>query len=243
MNDIYSSILKKRAEGKKMLAVLIDPDKSSDDKLAKIASQWKSQGPDFIFVGGSLVNSDTKNVVDNIRLLSNVPIVLFPGDMSQFVDDADALLLLSLISGRNAEYLIGQHIKAACRIKQSGVEVLPTGYILIDGGVVTSVQYISGTTPIPNNKIDIAVATAMAGELLGLKMLYIEAGSGASQYVPTDMIRAIRQSVDIPLIVGGGLRTKESVEAVCKAGADVVVVGTAIEDNPLFLSEILNVMR
>ena len=241
MSCIYSQIQKNRANGKKMLAILLDPDKVSSQKISYLTSLWHNASPDFIFVGGSLVNSDTSLTIDNIKQCTNLPIVLFPGSVSQLSCNVDALLFLSLISGRNPEYLIGQHTQAAFSVKHSGIEVIPTGYMLIDGGVVTSVQYVSGTMPIPRTKTDIAVSTAIAGELLGLKMLYLEAGSGAAEPVPCEMIKAIRQMVDVPIIVGGGLRSAEAIANAYKAGADMVVVGTAIENNPLFWHEIAKV--
>ncbi len=238
MSCIYSQIQKNRANGKKMLAILLDPDKVTPQKISHLTSMWSTKSPDFIFVGGSLVSSDTSYTIENIKRNTNVPVVLFPGGVSQLAANADALLFLSLISGRNAEYLIGQHTQAAFSVKQSGIETIPTGYMLIDGGVVTSVQYVSGTMPIPRTKADIAIATAMAGELLGLKMLYLEAGSGAAEPVPSPMIEAVRQAVDIPIIVGGGLRSATAIKNAYNAGADIVVVGTAIEENVAFWNEI-----
>lgn len=240
MKGIYEEILKKRAQGKKMLAVLLDPDKSDDSKIERIGRLFDSKGngwPDIVLVGGSLVVGDTGKTVEKIKGEFNAPVVLFPGSCSQITDKADGILLLSLISGRNADYLIGQHVNSAIPIKRSNLEVIPTGYILIDGGNVTSVQYVSGTMPIPRSKNDIAVATAVAGEMLGLKMLYLEAGSGAEHPVPTSMIKSVRGMVDIPIIVGGGIRSRQAMADAFNAGADMVVVGTAIEDNPDVISE------
>jgi len=243
MRRLYSQIVKKSTNKQKMLAVLIDPDKITEDKIAQLTNLWQQTAPDFIFVGGSLVNADTETTIKQIKAVSNIPVILFPGNALQLAKNADALLFLSLISGRNAEYLIGQHVVAAGQIKRSGIEVIPTGYILIDGGCTTSVQYISGTSPIPRTKTDIAVATAIAGEMLGLRMLYIEAGSGAKEHVPAEMVKAIRGNVEIPIIVGGGLRDVESINEIYNAGADLVVVGTAIENNPTFLSDIIKNIR
>ena len=226
---VYDYIEERRQRGDKMFVVLIDPDKFSEGMLDKLSSLLSVRRADMIFVGGSLVMSDIGEVVKMLKSRFDIPVVLFPGSAQQFTEEADALLFLSLITGRNAEYLIGQHVMSSVRIKRSGVEVIPTGYMLVDGGVMTSVEYISGTQPLPRSKDDIAVATAVAGELLGLKMLYLEAGSGAKECVPESMIRAVRSSVGLPIIVGGGLRSIEDIDKAYSAGADIVVVGTAIE--------------
>lgn len=226
---VYDYIEERRQRGDKMFVVLIDPDKFSEGMLDKLSSLLSVRRADMIFVGGSLVMSDIGEVVKMLKSRFDIPVVLFPGSAQQFTEEADALLFLSLITGRNAEYLIGQHVMSSVRIKRSGVEVIPTGYMLVEGGVMTSVEYISGTQPLPRSKDDIAVATAVAGELLGLKMLYLEAGSGAKECVPESMIRAVRSSVGLPIIVGGGLRSIEDIDKAYNAGADIVVVGTAIE--------------
>ena len=226
---VYDYIEERRQRGDKMFVVLIDPDKFSESMLDKLSSLLSVRRADMIFVGGSLVMSDIGEVVKMLKSRFDTPVVLFPGSAQQFTEEADALLFLSLITGRNAEYLIGQHVMSSVRIKRSGVEVIPTGYMLVEGGVMTSVEYISGTQPLPRSKDDIAVATAVAGELLGLKMLYLEAGSGAKECVPESMIRAVRSSVGLPIIVGGGLRSIEDIDKAYSAGADIVVVGTAIE--------------
>lgn len=226
---VYDYIEERRQRGDKMFVVLIDPDKFSESMLDKLSSLLSVRRADMIFVGGSLVMSDIGEVVKMLKSRFDIPVVLFPGSAQQFTEEADALLFLSLITGRNAEYLIGQHVMSSVRIKRSGVEVIPTGYMLVEGGVMTSVEYISGTQPLPRSKDDIAVATAVAGELLGLKMLYLEAGSGAKECVPESMIRAVRSSVGLPIIVGGGLRSIEDIDKAYSAGADIVVVGTAIE--------------
>ncbi|MBR6251267.1 MAG: geranylgeranylglyceryl/heptaprenylglyceryl phosphate synthase [Bacteroidales bacterium] len=227
MSDLYTYIQRRREQQKHSLAVLIDPDKTASlERTIEIVSRSKA---DMIFVGGSLVSANTADVVARIKQQTKLPVVLFPGNASQLAPNADALLLLSLISGRNAEFLIGQHVNAALQIAKSQLEVIPTGYILIDGGVATSVQYMSATQPIPADKTDIAVATALAGELLGLKMVYLEAGSGAKNPVSTEIVGAVRSAIHIPIIVGGGLRSIADVERAWSAGADIVVVGTAIE--------------
>ncbi len=240
---VYDSILEKKSKGRKQLAVLIDPDKADGAHVERLCELFAREEPDYVFVGGSLVTNDIRSVVARLKAATSVPVVLFPGDSTQVVAEADAILLLSLISGRNAEFLIGQHVRAAMQIKRAGLEVVPTGYMLIDGGSHTAVEYISGTKPIPHCKDEIAVATAVAGEQLGMKMLYLEAGSGAKQAVGARMIEAVKSVVDIPVIVGGGLRTEEQIREACEAGADMVVVGSAIEENVESFEGICSVVR
>jgi len=228
MKNIYSEFLKHKKQGKKSLAVLLDPDKLSHlkEKLRKI----KEIKPDYIFIGGSfVVDNQLDKIISIIKKDCQIPIVLFPGNYSQISKKADGILFLSLISGRNPEYLIGQHINAAPILAKSQLEVIPTGYMLIENGKMTSVEYISQTKPIPRDKIDIALATAMAGEMLGLKMIYLEAGSGAKHPVPVKMIKNLAAKLRIPIIVGGGIRSKKQMQKAYKAGADIVVIGTAIE--------------
>ncbi|MHC1702744.1 MAG: geranylgeranylglyceryl/heptaprenylglyceryl phosphate synthase [Tenuifilaceae bacterium] len=227
---IYKKIVESIGK-EKLFALLLDPDKSSSEHLKKLLPVAIESKVSMILVGGSLVNTDINGFVKELKNNTSIPVVLFPGNAIQFAKGADAILLLSLISGRNSDFLIGNHVIASGAIKRSGVEVLPTGYILIDGGIQTSVQYMSNTMPIPSSKIDIAVATALAGEQLGLKLIYLEAGSGAKEPVPIEMINAVRKEISIPLIVGGGLRTPEQVKAAWNAGADMVVVGNALEND------------
>jgi phosphoglycerol geranylgeranyltransferase len=229
-NTIYHRIVESRGK-EKLFALLLDPDKCERGHLKKLIPIASQSNVSMILVGGSLVNTDIKPLIEDIKKQSQIPVVLFPGNALQFSAGADAILLLSLISGRNSDFLIGNHVIVSSAIKRSGVEILPTGYILIDGGVQTSVQYMSNTMPIPASKIDIAVATALAGEQLGLKLIYLEAGSGAKNPVPVEMIKAIRNEITIPLIVGGGLRNPEQVKAAWDAGADMVVVGNALEND------------
>lgn len=228
--SIYDRIVESKGKDK-LFALLLDPDKCSMEHLEKLLPIVAQSKVSMILVGGSLVRSDFGSFVSSIKKKSTVPVVIFPGNAMHFSADADAILLLSLISGRNSDFLIGNHVIASSAIKQSGLEVISTGYILIDGGVQTSVQYMSNTMPIPSSKIEIAVATALAGEQLGLKMIYLEAGSGAKNLVPAEMIRAIRSEINIPIIVGGGLRTSEQVNTAWNAGADMVVVGNALEND------------
>lgn len=227
------NILSKISANSKQLAVLIDPDKSSEEQLIRL-SAYANKGCIHLFlVGGSLLlHNRTKIVVDCLKAHCNTPIIIFPGNPSQVDEGADGIFLLSLISGRNPDLLIGRHVESAFMIKNSGLEVIPTGYILIDGGKSTSVSYISNTTPIPSDKPDIVAATALAGELLGLKTIYLEAGSGASNAVPSNVISRVKEAVGIPIIVGGGVKGKQAVKDAFDAGANVVVVGTAIEEDP-----------
>lgn len=224
---------------KKGLAVLIDPDCVTESRLEELILISINAQVDFFFVGGSLISSDQlQNVVSKLKEVKNIPTILFPGNSQHINSKADALLLLSLISGRNAEFLIGQHVIAAPALKRSGLEILPTGYMLIDGGKQTTASYISNTTPIPSNKPDIAVATALAGEMLGLKLIYMDAGSGAEQAISSDMISAVKNQVEIPLIIGGGINTVRKAEQAWQAGADIIVIGNATEKDPGFITEV-----
>lgn len=219
-------------KGKRTIAVLIDPDKQNQDKLLRTIETCVSCQVDFIMVGGSLVSGSADALIDFIKQKCNLPVVLFPGSLLQLSPNADALFLLSLISGRNPEFLIGNHVLAAPMLKKSKLEIIPVGYILIESGHITSVQYISNTLPIPADKPDIAVATAIAGEMLGMQAIYLEAGSGARHSVPEKLIQAVKAQISIPLIVGGGIKTKEQLKSIYESGADVVVIGNSLENNP-----------
>lgn len=225
--------------GEKHIAVLLDPDKLTDEKTAYYGSLIEKSPAGMIFTGGSLVNTDIEKTVEILKNETEKPIVIFPGSGSQFTNKADALLFLSLISGRNPEYLIGEQVKTAYKIKKSGIETIPTGYILIDGGRVTSVQYVSNTMPIPYDKIDLAVSTAVAGELLGMKCFYLEAGSGAAFHIKKELISAVRENISSPIIVGGGIRSMQTIQELFSAGADIAVIGTAFENNPNFFKSCL----
>lgn len=230
---IYSSLVEAKKRGKKRMAVLFDPDKFHSPKMERALHLAMEANVDYFFIGGSLVvNNMLDSLLERLRQQCNIPLILFPGNSFQLSYRADALLFLSLISGRNPELLIGQHVISAPYLKLSPLEIISTGYLLIDGGVSTSVQYMSNTQPIPANKNDIAVCTALAGELLGLKMIYLEAGSGAHRPVEESMIEAVSGAITVPLIVGGGIRTPEKVAANFGAGADLVVVGTTFENDP-----------
>ncbi len=240
---ILSSIQKKTNSGKKSFAVLIDPDKFPHENLVKMVTAMESASPDLILVGGSMVMSKVEAVVIVLKQSMDIPVVLFPGNLLQLTTTADGILFISLISGRNPELLIGNHVAAAPFLKESGMEVISTGYILVEGGASTSVEYMSQTRPIPSNKTEIAVATALAGEMLGQKLIYLEAGSGALNHVPQQMITAVKNSISVPLIVGGGLNTIQKVEDACRAGADVIVVGNAFEKDMSLLQDFKRVIH
>ena len=223
-----------------MLAVLIDPDKSDDSRLDSLVFHPDFNQIDFLFIGGSLVTDGSmKTCIAGLKKRTDRPLVIFPGSPNQIDENADAILLLSLISGRNPDLLIGRHVESAYKLKRSGLELLSTGYILVDGGRTTTVSYISGTTPIPNDKPGIAAATALAGTQLGQQLIYLDCGSGASNHASPELIAAVKNEIDVPVIVGGGIKTQEDAEVVFSAGADVVVVGNKLEENPDFLTELV----
>lgn len=234
MGVVLEQLEKAKGSGRKLLAVLIDPDFGQDDtRLERTVQNACMAKADLIFVGGSLLVTDAFDAcVERVKQLSDRPVVLFPGSPAQLSRHADAVLFLSLISGRNAELLIGHHVTAAPTIKAMGLEAIPTGYMLVDGGAPTTVSYVSQTLPIPHNKPGIAAATALAGELLGLRTIYMDTGSGAKRAVHPDMVTAVHQAVQCPIIVGGGIRDAQTARALCEAGADVLVVGTAFEQDP-----------
>ena len=226
--------------GKKSIAVLIDPDKAEDViKLKHLVHLANENCIDFFFVGGSLITtSNLSEVIQVIKEDVNIPVVLFPGSSLQIDPSADAILFLSLISGRNPDLLIGQHVQAAPILKNNHMEVLPTGYMLISSGRTTSVAYISNTTPIPEDKYSLAACTAMAGEMLGLRLIYLDAGSGAEREISPRMISAVRKSINVPMIVGGGINTPQKALSALEAGADMIVIGNALEKTPDLLTEI-----
>jgi putative glycerol-1-phosphate prenyltransferase len=240
MRAIISRINELSKQGKKGLAVLLDPDKlENDERLVNLMNLIHRSGADFIFVGGSLlVQTEFESILKRIKQLARIPVIIFPGNPAQVSSDADAILFLSLVSGRNAELLIGQHVVAAPAIRKAGLEVIPTGYMLIDCGKSTTASYISQTFPIPWNKPEIAAVTAMASEMLGHQLIYLDGGSGADKPVSTEMISAVRESVKIPIVVGGGIRNEQQARDAYAAGADIVVVGTAFEEEPELLFEL-----
>jgi len=241
---LYKTFIDKKKVGEKSFAVLIDPDKvtlQSIDKLVSLAVEAKV---DYFFVGGSLIISNHLDVcIQAIKANCDIPVLLFPGSPSQVSRFADALLYLSLISGRNPELLIGQHVISAPFVKNSGLEIIPTGYMVIDGGAPTTVSYISNASPIPADKNDIAMCTAMAGEMLGMKLIYMDAGSGAKSPIAEGMIQAVSKHIECPLIIGGGIKTPEKAYLNCKAGADVIVIGNAIEKDLSLIKEMSSAIK
>lgn len=241
---IFEIIIQRKKRGEKMFALLVDPDKISPSGVDKLVEQANDTGVDYFFIGGSLLVSDNLDyVVERIKNKSHIPVVLFPGNGMQICSHADAILLLSLISGRNPEMLIGSHVLAAPVLRKSGLEIIPTGYMLIDSGVATSASYMSNTTPIPHDKNDIALCTALAGEMLGLKMIFMDGGSGAKSPVSESMIQAVSENISVPLIVGGGIKTPEKALANCRAGADIIVVGNGIENDISLISSLSNAIK
>jgi len=225
----YKAFLKSVAGKEKQLAILIDPDKfeisETNSFLEKIPKETT-----HIFVGGSTVaNGETEKTVKALKAETKLPIFLFPGNHSQLTDLADALLFLTLLSGRNAEYLIGQQIKSIPKLKNSTLDIISTGYILIDGGNDSAVSKVTKTEPLPQKNIENIVHTALAGQFMGAKLIYLEAGSGAKFPVKTEIISAVKKAIKIPLIVGGGIKTETQKQDAYKAGADMIVMGTAFE--------------
>jgi len=232
MGKIYKGILKSVKEGRKTFAVLVDPDKCSLEDVKELAFTAQSCRVDYILVGSSiLTNGSMERCIRAIKEFCNIPVLLFPGNTLQVNPKADGILYLSLISGRNPDMLIGNHVISAPLVRSADLEVIPTGYMLVESGKITTVSYMSNTIPIPRQKNEIAACTAMAGEMLGLKLIYLEAGSGAEKPVPNSMIRAVKDSVQVPLIVGGGIHSPEQAAASCRAGADLIVVGNALEND------------
>jgi putative glycerol-1-phosphate prenyltransferase len=237
---VLNYIHTRQHEGQKMLAVLIDPDKCKRSTLESLAQNPVFQEVDFLFVGGSIVtDGHMRACMELIREITDKTCVIFPGNPNQIDPQAEAILLLSLISGRNPDLLIGKHVESAYKLKESGLEIIPTSYILLDGGKVTAVSYVSNTTPIPQDKPDIAVATALAGAQLGHSITYMDCGSGATYFASQEIIERVRKQVDHPIIVGGGIKTRKDAEHVFNAGADVVVVGNKLEEDPGFLEELV----
>jgi putative glycerol-1-phosphate prenyltransferase len=244
MSTIYQTIVSNKQAAKKQFALLVDPDKTIGKGLLKLIDLAQEARVDLVFVGGSLLsNGNLDECVSTIKANCNIPVVLFPGDNLHYSSSADAILFLSLISGRNPEMLIGKHVVSAPLLKRSGIEVLPTGYMLIESGKATSVSYMSNTTPIPANKNDIAVCTAMAGELLGFKLIFMDAGSGALNPISESMIAEVSKNINVPLIIGGGIRTPEKALLNCRAGADIIVVGNALEKDSSLLYEMADAVH
>jgi phosphoglycerol geranylgeranyltransferase len=243
-HSVYSSLIEKKSDAQKSFAVLIDPDKvtmTDIDSLCKLSMDAKV---DYFFVGGSLVVSNQLDAVI-LRIKKNcaIPVLIFPGSAAQISRYGDALLYLSLISGRNADLLIGQHVISAPFVKQSGLEIISTGYMVVDGGSPTTVSYISNALPVPADKHEIAMCTALAGEMLGMKLIYMDAGSGALRPIHEHMITAVANAIQIPLIVGGGITQPEKAYHNCKAGADLIVIGNAIEKDPALIGEMASAIH
>lgn len=238
-NLIYPKFQELKDLKQHAFAVLIDPDDTDIDSIQKVAEKCEDAEVDYIFMGGSImISQQVHQIIDAFKKVSNIPIVLFPGSPSQISNNADALLYLSVLSGRNPELLIGQHVVSAPQVKKSGLEIIPTGYLIIDGGKPTTVSYMSHSAPLPHNKPDLALCTAWAGEMQGKKLIYMDAGSGAELPISREMIKKVSNNIDIPLIVGGGIRTPEKVYENCQAGAQIIVVGDAIEKDSTLIKEL-----
>jgi len=237
LDPLYDTFVNRRSRGQKALAVLLDPDQLDKEGCERLLALSEQHPIDYFFVGGSLVTTTNQaTLIHFIKCRSTVPVLLFPSHSLHLDEQADGILLLSLISGRNPEFLIGQHVIAAPALRQSGLRILPTGYMLVDTGRQTTASYMSGTTPLPYDKPAIAACTAMAGEQLGLRLIFLDGGSGALNPITPAMISAVRAAVDVPLLVGGGINTIEKAHTAFAAGADVLVVGNQIEREPAFLA-------
>lgn len=237
--NIYKNILDAIGKDEQLFAVLIDPDKFSLSNTERFIKKVNASIATHIFVGGSIVDAHkTEILVNDIKRFTTLTIVLFPGDVCQITKEADALLFLSLLSGRNADFLIGKHVEAISKLRPTHLEIISTGYILIESGVETAVSKVTETKPLSRKDIQVIVDTAKAGELLGMKLMYLEAGSGAKMPLSKHIIRAVRAELQIPIIVGGGIHSKSQIENIYKAGADLVVVGTAFEKDEMFFDEL-----
>ena len=243
-SNLQTLQLSKNAAGQKSFAVLLDPDNLSLTDCPNLIRRCNRHQVDYLLVGGSLVTTSQQSaLIRQIKELTDIPVLLFPSSCLHIDPQADGILLLSLISGRNAEFLIGQHVLAAPLLKESQLAILPTGYILVDSGRQTTASYMSGTMPLPHDKPVIAASTALAGQLLGLQWIYLDGGSGALNPVSPEMIAAVRKTIDLPLIVGGGINTVQKASAALAAGADIIVVGNHIEKAPHFIGEVAEVVR
>lgn len=232
---VLEQLQRAKFSGKKLLAILLDPEKVDVSKITEVIENIKALSADFILVGGSVVTANkTQNLVEKLKQFTAIKVVLFPGDVSQITEEANALLFLSLLSGTNPEYLVTQHIKAASKLERTNLEVIPTAYILIDGGTVSSVQKQSQTQPLDAKNSNQIYYTALAGQLMGKKLVYLEAGSGAKTPVSSHIIKEVAK-LKVPIIVGGGIRSLNDIKTAYKSGADLVVIGTAFEENTLLL--------
>jgi len=241
---IYTHLCELKSQQKSGFAVLADPDKIAPADMQYLARLCNDAKVDYLLMGGSLLMAHQMELcIQRFKTESDIPVVLFPGSPAQVTPYADALLYLSLISGRNPELLIGQHVTSAPQVKASGLEVISTGYIIVDGGVQTTVSYMSSAMPIPADKPEIALCTAWAGELQGKHVIYLDAGSGARRPISVEMIRKVSSHIEIPLIVGGGIISPEKVYENCVAGANLIVVGNAIERDPLLIRDMAQAAR
>lgn len=235
ISNIYQQIIQAKIDGQKLLAILLDPDKIVWENLDHLLLKINQSPATHIFVGGSIVRTTIlEDLMTALKQKTNLPVIIFPGDPSQISSQADAILFLSLLSGRNADYLIEYQVQAAPILKKTNLEVISTGYILIESGNETAVARVSKTQPLDRQDLDLVLATAQAGEMLGNKLVYLEAGSGAKQPVPLEMIQLIAQNIEIPIIVGGGIANLKGIQQAYIAGADLVVIGTAFENNSHF---------
>lgn len=235
MKNIYQNILDAKEQNKKLLAILIDPDKTKVPEIKNLAQKINQSPATHLFIGGSVVTQICMDsLILEIKKYCHLPILIFPGHPSQISNEADGILFLSLLSGRNPDYLIEHHINSVEILANSNLEIISTGYILIDGGNETAVQRVSQTQPIENTNINLAYKTAKAGEYLGKKLIYLEAGSGAKNHVSLEMVAFVSKNISVPLIVGGGIRSLSKIEEVFSAGADLVVIGTAFENDSNF---------
>jgi len=238
-NSILSQFFELKQENKHAFTVLIDPDDTDTQRIQITAEKCEEAAVDYIFMGGSImISNQVCAIIKAFKEVSNIPIILFPGNPSQIAENADALLYLSVISGRNPDLLIGQHVVSAPSVRKSGLEILPTGYMIIDGGRPTTVSYMSHSLPLPNDKPDLALCTAWAGEMQGKQLIYMDAGSGAKNPITKEMIAKVSHNIDIPLIIGGGIKTPEKVRENCEAGAQIIVIGDAIEKDPTLVKEL-----
>ena len=222
---------------RKSIGLLLDPDKTDEKAIVRIVRTATESGTDYILAGGSLTFSGIDQMIRLVKKNCKIPVILFPGNLLQLTHQVDAILLLSLISGRNPELLIGNHVLAAPYLKDIKSKLVSTGYILINCGAKTSVEYMSQTEAIPCDKSDIVIATALAGEMLGMKLIYLEAGSGAIKPVPPGVVRAVKENISIPIAVGGGLRTRKEIEEAFTAGADLIILGNGVEKDSRLLVE------
>ncbi|WP_191858662.1 phosphoglycerol geranylgeranyltransferase [Hanstruepera ponticola] len=239
MKNIYNNILQSITNDEKLLAVLIDPDKFSIRTAEDFLNRVNKSVATHIFVGGSEVEGQQTGIlVKALRRFTQLPIILFPGDVTQVTNEADGILFLSLISGRNSEYLIGKHVKSVSRLSETELEIIPTGYMLIENGKETAVERVTGTKPLSRVNIQLIEDTAKAGEFLGMKLMYLEAGSGATHPVTVEIISKVKKNIQIPLIVGGGIRTRQQLDEAYNSGADLVVIGTAFEEDESFFDSL-----